>query len=155
MVDQISPAAETVWELQESIQRHARYSLGKRWCDLSTQDRFNSVALAVRDQMVDRMLETEDRYRRSDSKHLYYVSIEFLIGQSLGNNLHNLGIRDSCREALRLLGSDLGELEATEPDAALGNGGLGRLAACFLDSLATLGMPGNGYGINYEYGLFK
>ena len=141
--------------LQESIQRHARYSLGKNWRDLSARDRFNAVALAVRDQLVDRMLETEERYRKTDSKRLYYVSIEFLIGQSLGTNLHNLGIRESCRQALCNLGADLAELEDSEPDAALGNGGLGRLAACFLDSLATLGMPGYGYGINYEYGLFK
>ena len=141
--------------LQESIQRHARYSLGKTWSELSVRERFHAVALAVRDRMVDRMLETEDRYRRGDSKRLYYLSIEFLIGQSLGSNLLNLGIREECHEALRNLGSDLEELEESEPDAALGNGGLGRLAACFLDSLATLGMPGHGYGINYEYGLFK
>ena len=101
------------------------------------------------------MLETEERYRQRDPKRLYYLSIEFLIGQSLGNNLLNLGIRESCREALSNLGADLDEVEETEPDPALGNGGLGRLAACFLDSLATFGMPGYGYGINYEYGLFK
>ena len=141
--------------LQESIERHARYSLGKRWRDLTARDRFDAVALAVRDQMVDRMLETEERYGRNDPKRLYYLSIEFLIGQSLGNNLLNLGIRESCREALKTLGADLEDVEASEPDAALGNGGLGRLAACFLDSLAALGMPGYGYGINYEYGLFK
>jgi starch phosphorylase len=145
----------TLADLKDSIRRHARYSLGKNWSDLSVRDRFNAVALAVRDQLVDRMLETDDRYRRNDSKRLYYLSIEFLIGQSLGNNLHNLGVGEACREALKSLGSDLEELEASEPDAALGNGGLGRLAACFLDSLATLGMPGYGYGINYEYGLFK
>jgi len=145
----------TVEDLKDSIQRHARYSLGKNWSDLSARDRFNAVALAVRGQLIDRMLETEDRYRRTGSKRLYYLSIEFLIGQSLGNNLHNFGIREACREALKSLGSDLEEIEASEPDAALGNGGLGRLAACFLDSLATLGMPGYGYGINYEYGLFK
>jgi starch phosphorylase len=142
-------------DLREAIQWHAKYSLGKSWPDLSARDRFNAVALAVRDRMVDRMLETEERYQQTDSKRLYYLSIEFLIGQSLGNNLQNLGIREACREALSMLGSDLDAIEATEPDAALGNGGLGRLAACFLDSLATLGMPGYGYGINYEYGLFR
>jgi starch phosphorylase len=146
---------DSVSSLQESIERHARYSLGKHWRDLTARDRFDAVALAVRDQMVDRMLETEERYRRSDPKRLYYLSIEFLIGQSLGNNLLNLGIRESCQEALRNLGAGLDEVEESEPDAALGNGGLGRLAACFLDSLATLGMPGYGYGIDYEYGLFK
>ena len=141
--------------LEESIQRHARYSLGKAWRDLSPRDRFAAVALAVRDRMLDLSFETEERYRQQDSKRLYYLSIEFLIGQSLANNLLNLGMREACRQALRNLGADLDEIEAGEPDAALGNGGLGRLAACFLDSLATLGMPGYGYGINYEYGLFK
>jgi glycogen phosphorylase len=155
MGTQGSSIGDSTFALQESIERHARYSLGRNWRDLSTRDRFNAVALAVRDRMVDRMLETEERYRQSDSKRLYYISIEFLIGQSLGTNLDNLGIRELCRQALSNLGADLTELEESEPDAALGNGGLGRLAACFLDSLATLGMAGFGYGINYEYGLFK
>lgn len=141
--------------LEQSIQRHAKYSLGANWRDLSARARFDAVALAVRELLIDGMLETEERYRERDARRLYYVSIEFLIGQSLGNNLHSLGIREICREALRNLGSGLDELEAIEPDAALGNGGLGRLAACYLDSLATLGMPGYGYGINYEYGLFR
>lgn len=141
--------------LQNAICRHAIYSLGRPWQGLSSYNRFVAVALAVRDQMIDRLLESEVRYRRKDAKRMYYLSIEFLIGRSLGANLRNLGMYESCREALHCLGTDLQELEEVEPDAALGNGGLGRLAACFLDSLATLGMPGFGYGINYEFGLFK
>ena len=147
--------SDPVSTFQASILQHAKYSLGKEWGDLSGEDRFAAVALAVRDLFMDRMLETEGRYRQNDPKRLYYLSIEFLMGQSLGNNLVNLGMRDLCSQALRNLGSDIEEIEASEPDAALGNGGLGRLAACYLDSLATLGMPGYGYGINYEYGLFK
>ncbi|MBI4525408.1 MAG: glycogen/starch/alpha-glucan phosphorylase [Deltaproteobacteria bacterium] len=145
----------SVSDLQESICRHAKYSLGKAWRDLSQRDLFTAVALAVRDRMVDRFLETEERYRQRDPKRLYYLSIEFLIGQSLGSNLRNLGIRELCRQALRNLRADLEAVEESEADPALGNGGLGRLAACFLDSLASLGMPGFGYGIHYEYGLFK
>ena len=116
---------------------------------------FNAVALSVRDRLVDQMLETEERYRKDAPKRINYLSIEFLIGQSLGNHLHNLGIRDLYRQALSNFGADLEAVEECEEDAALGNGGLGRLAACFLDSFATLGIPACGYGINYEYGLFK
>lgn len=148
-------SVQDVAALEEAFERHARYSLGNAWGELSRRDQFNSVALAVRDRMMDLHLETEQRYRKQDAKRLYYLSIEFLIGRSLGSNLHNLGMYETCRAALGNLGVDLEELEECEPDAALGNGGLGRLAACFLDSLATLGMPGFGYGINYEYGLFK
>ena len=92
--------AELVSSIQESIRRHARYSLGKAWNDLSGRELFNAVALSVRDRLVDRMLETEERYRRDDPKRINYLSIEFLIGQSLGNHLHNLGIRDLYRQAL-------------------------------------------------------
>jgi len=152
---QPAAGADTVAQLQSSIERRAMYSLGKEWHDLSLPDRYSAVALAVRDRMVERMLATETRYREQDAKRLYYLSIEFLIGRSLGMNLRNLGLYESCRRALKNLGTDLPEMEESEPDAALGNGGLGRLAACFLDSFATLAMPGYGYGINYEYGLFK
>jgi len=152
---QESAAIDVVSALQESIRRHATYSLGKAWRDLSARDRFTAVALAVRDQLVERFLETAERYQHKDPKRLYYLSIEFLLGQSLGHNLQNLRMRELYRQALSRLGVELEEVEQTEADAALGNGGLGRLAACFLDSLATLGMPGYGYGINYEYGLFK
>jgi starch phosphorylase len=145
----------SVSAIQDSICRHAKYSLGQAWSELSPVELFNAVALSVRDHLVDRFLSTQQRKQQSDPKRLYYLSIEFLIGQSLASNLYNLGMRESYRQALHNLGADLETVERSEADAALGNGGLGRLAACFLDSLATLGMPGYGYGINYEYGLFK
>ncbi|MEW6127169.1 MAG: glycogen/starch/alpha-glucan phosphorylase [Acidobacteriota bacterium] len=140
---------------ENSLIRHARYLIGKEWQDLSGYERFQVVAMSVRDRLVDRMIETKQRYKQSDAKRLYYLSMEFLMGRLLGNNLINLGVMEACREALIRYGVDLEEVREEEPDAALGNGGLGRLAACFLDSLATLNMPGYGYGINYEYGLFK
>jgi starch phosphorylase len=155
MNSQKSAATDSVPAIQEAILRQVKYSLGKAKRDLSTRDMFTAVALAVRDRLVERMLETEERFRQQDPKRLYYLSIEFLIGQSLGNNLLNLQVREQYRQALSGLGASLDEIEASEEDPALGNGGLGRLAACFLDSLATLGMPGYGYGIHYEYGLFK
>src|SRR5919197_30583 len=145
----------SVAALQASIRHHVRYSLGKEWQHLSGAELFRAVALAVRDRLVDRMLATEARYRQAHAKRLYYLSIEFLMGRSLSNNLYNLGLYELCQEALRALGVELAMVEESERDAALGNGGLGRLAACLLDSLATLDMPGYGYGINYEYGLFK
>ncbi|OFW28733.1 MAG: glycogen phosphorylase [Acidobacteria bacterium RIFCSPLOWO2_12_FULL_65_11] len=141
--------------LRESIERHARYSLAQPWESLSVRQIFECVSLALRDLMVDRRLATERRYRQADAKQLYYVSIEYLLGRMLVNNLSNLGLYDLCRETLRQMGASLEVVEECEPDAALGNGGLGRLAACFLDSLATLDMPSYGYGINYEYGLFR
>src|SRR5215467_13237737 len=141
--------------MQEAICRHALYSLGKDCKELAASDLFRCLALAVRDRMVEGMLATEARYQKADAKRLYYLSMEFLIGRSLGNNLVNLGLLDSCRETLVKLGYDLEEVRERESDAALGNGGLGRLAACFLDSLATLGLAGYGYGIHYEYGLFR
>lgn len=140
---------------EEAIFRHARLSLGKRWASLSQIEQFWATCHAVRDQLVEKMIETDERYEHAEAKRLYYLSMEFLIGRSLGNNLYNLGIFDDCKQLLSELGVDIEELREQEADAALGNGGLGRLAACFLDSLATLGLPGYGYGINYEYGLFK
>jgi len=141
--------------LLTEIQRQVRYGLGKEWQQVSRDDLFRAVALTARDRMVDGMLETERRFQAADAKRLYYLSLEFLIGRSLSSNLANLGIMDECRDMFLKLGVDLEEVQEHEPDAALGNGGLGRLAACFLDSLATLHMPGFGYGINYEFGLFR
>ncbi len=153
--DTVSQHQLLVSSLQASIRRHARYSLGLEWDEMTCDDMFKAVSMAARDLLIDGMLETEHRYERADAKRLYYLSMEFLMGRSLGNNLYNLGIHDVCNDALLGLGVDLEEVRECERDAALGNGGLGRLAACFLDSLATLGMPGFGYGINYQYGLFK
>ncbi len=155
MHDQNRAETDAVGAIQAAIGRHATYALAKAWRDLSPDERLTAVALAVRDQMVERYLETEARYARQDPKRLYYLSMEFLLGPSLRNNLSNLQIREVYKQALGNLGADLDAIEESEIDAALGNGGLGRLAACFLESLATLGMPGYGYGINYEYGLFK
>lgn len=155
MHDVPMPALNNMQTMQEAILRHAKYTLAKRWEDLTKRDVFLAASLAVRDSLIDGMLDTEENYQQVDAKCLYYLSMEFLVGRSLGNNLINLGVFDACAAALEELGVDLEEVRASESDAALGNGGLGRLAACFLDSLATLGMPGFGYGINYQYGLFK
>jgi len=142
-------------EIDAEICRHMRYALGRDCEHLSQRELFWSVALMARDKMVDGMFAMEQRYTDAKAKRLYYLSMEFLMGRTLGNTLINLGLWNACREALEARGADLDEVREHEPDAALGNGGLGRLAACFLDSLATLGMPGYGYGINYEYGLFR
>jgi starch phosphorylase len=145
----------TTSALHESIYQHLKYSLGKTQENSSRRELFLAVVLAVRDRLVDRMLHTEEQYHKADAKRVYYLSMEFLIGRSLDNNLTNLGLVELCREVLGDMSLNLEDVLDNEDDAALGNGGLGRLAACFLDSLATLHMPGYGYGINYEYGSFK
>ena len=141
--------------LKKDIVRHIRLSLGKQQEECSERDYYLALSYVLRDRMLERMLETENRYRQADAKRLYYLSMEFLIGRSLGNNLINLDLFEAGREALTALGVDLEEVRDQEVDAGLGNGGLGRLAACFIDSLATMHMPGFGYGIHYEFGLFK
>lgn len=149
------PDAVTARHLEERIRAHVRYTLVREWEDLEPSQLLQAVALAVRDLLAEGALETERRVRAAGAKRIYYLSIEYLIGRSLSNNLRNLGLYDLCRTTLKRLGVDLGDLLECEPDAALGNGGLGRLAACFLDSMATLGYAGMGYGINYEHGLFR
>ena len=116
---------------------------------------FNAVALATKDAIIDAWLATQEQMKKQDPKIVYYMSMEFLMGRALGNNLINLTFYDEVKEALQELGCDLNLIEDQEPDAALGNGGLGRLAACFLDSLATLGYAAYGCGIRYHYGMFK
>ncbi|HSG38714.1 MAG TPA: glycogen/starch/alpha-glucan phosphorylase, partial [Thermoanaerobaculia bacterium] len=117
-------------------------------------DRYLAVAHAVRDRMMRRWVQTQQAYYRSGGKRVYYLSLEFLMGKALENNLINLGLHAPMRDALSGLGIDLDELYDQESDAGLGNGGLGRLAACFLDSMATLALPAHGYGIRYEFGIF-
>ncbi|HJU12270.1 MAG TPA: glycogen/starch/alpha-glucan phosphorylase [Candidatus Binataceae bacterium] len=141
--------------LEQLIGHHIRFSTAKPRNRLSRRDWYYVTALAVRDMLVERMLTAQARFERVAAKKLYYLSLEYLIGRSLENNLFNLGIIDHCRELLAKNGIDLQSLFDEEVDAGLGNGGLGRLAACILDSLATIGMPGYGYGINYEFGLFR
>ncbi len=141
--------------LREGIEAFLRFARGKVWQEASMRERLHALSVAVRRPMLDAMRETERRYRDQDSKRLYYLSMEFLMGRALGNNLTNLELYDEAKSIIAELGADLEELRSLEHDAALGNGGLGRLAACFLDSLASQNLPGFGYGINYEFGLFS
>ncbi len=141
--------------LREGIDSFLRVARGKLWNEASPREKLEALSVAVRRPALDAMRDSERRYVEQDAKRLYYLSMEFLMGRALGNNLANLGLYDDTKAIMSELGADLDELEALEPDAALGNGGLGRLAACFLDSLATLDYPGFGYGINYEFGLFR
>ncbi|WP_410983941.1 glycogen/starch/alpha-glucan phosphorylase [Bacillus cereus] len=127
---------------------------GKSFKDSTSRDQYNTLGHMVREYMNQHWITTNERYRAGNQKQMYYLSIEFLLGRLLGSNLLNLGIRDVCEQGLSELGISLKELEESEADAGLGNGGLGRLAACFLDSLASLNLPGHGCGIRYKHGLF-
>ena len=127
----------------------------KKIGEASQQQIFQAVSYAVKDIIIDDWLATEAEYRKQDAKTVYYMSMEFLMGRALGNNLINMTAYKDVAEALEEMGLDLNLIEDQEPDAALGNGGLGRLAACFLDSLASLNYPAYGCGIRYRYGMFK
>ena len=131
-------------------------NLFRKTIDEATQEQvFQAVSYAVKDHIIDRWIATQKAYEEKNAKTVYYLSMEFLMGRALGNNMINLTCYEQVKEALAELGFDLNVIEDQEPDAALGNGGLGRLAACFLDSLATLGYPAYGCGIRYRYGMFK
>ena len=123
--------------------------------EATSQQLFQAVSYAIKDAIVDHWLETQKVYEKEDPKTVYYLSMEFLMGRALGNNMINLKAYQDVKDALNELGVDINVIEDQEPDAALGNGGLGRLAACFIDSLATLGYPAYGCGIRYRYGMFK
>ncbi len=149
-----SPGRVTTESLKLWFKHHLKYTLVDDKFSATRMDHFISLALSVRDHLVNRWLQTQQSYYENDIKRVYYLSMEFLIGRLLTNNLINLGIYDEYKLALDELGHDIHELEETEVEAGLGNGGLGRLAACFLDSIASLGIPGYGYGIRYEFGIF-
>jgi starch phosphorylase len=137
------------------IRRYYGNFLGRDRHCRSTHYPYQALALALRDRLMERWKRTRKAYEQADAKHAYYLSLEFLMGRTLGNALLNLGLDDTAGDSLRRLGLDLEELMEVEHDAGLGNGGLGRLAACFLDSCATLQLPVMGYGIRYEYGMFR
>jgi len=139
----------------KSFLEHLEYTLGKDKYSATKYDRYNALAYAVRKHLVERWLDTQQAYYHSDNKRVYYLSMEFLMGRTLGNALINLGLYEEFREAISSLGQDFDEILSEEQDAGLGNGGLGRLAACFLDSMATMSIPAYGYGIRYEYGIFR
>src|SRR3989440_4591803 len=141
--------------LLHSFTNHLLYSLAKDQYTATTRDRFMALALTARDRLIERWISTQQRYYKKDAKRVYYLSAEFLMGRALANNLINLGLYDVARDAMKMINLDLADLLEQETDAGLGNGGLGRLAACFLDSMATLSLPAYGYGIRYEFGIFE
>jgi starch phosphorylase len=142
-------------KLKESYRHHLEVSLAKRPDHASDHDRYQALALAIRDLLVNKWINTSITYEEKNPRSVYYISLEYLIGRSLGNSMINLEVFDTAKEAMSELGFDIEEIREEEMDAGLGNGGLGRLAACFLDSMATLELPAVGYGIRYEYGIFK
>jgi len=139
---------------REDIKEHLRYTLAKDKYSSTNWDNYRSVVLSVMDRLHDRWIETQQHYYKKDVKRTYYLSMEYLIGRLLDNMLINLGLQDVAAEAMAEVGLDYDRVREAEWDAGLGNGGLGRLAACFLDSMATIGIPAIGYGIRYDYGIF-
>ncbi len=161
------PEMEKIWDLIADYRRmdseglihsmahHLEFSQCKNRYTAEDFDVYRSLATSLRDRLVEFWNDTQQTYHLNPIRQVYYLSLEYLIGRSLRNNLINLGIYEECREALRLIGYELDEIEEMEVDAGLGNGGLGRLASCFLDSMATLQLPAHAYGIRYEFGIFE
>jgi starch phosphorylase len=141
--------------IQADFVRHLKLTLGRDRYTATLHDRYLALALAIRDRLIDRWIRTQQTHHNRQVKRVYYLSMEYLTGRSLGNNVINLMMEDAVREAMANLGLDWVDLRDEEVDAGLGNGGLGRLAACFLESLATMQMPAMGYGLRYDYGIFR
>src|SRR3712207_3293946 len=146
---------EDVATLRRTIIAKLTYAVGKDPLTASDRDWFIATALAVRDRAVERWLASTRATKAEKRKRVYYLSLEFLIGRLLLDSLNNLGLTETMRAALGELGVDLEDLRSLEPDPALGNGGLGRVAACYMESMASLGIPAHGYGIRYDHGLFQ
>ena len=140
---------------KQSVKDNVRTLYRRTLEEATPQQIFQAVSYAVKDVIINDWMATQKAYEEKDPKTVYYMSMEFLMGRALGNNLINLTAYEPVKEALAEMGLDLNVIEDQEPDAALGNGGLGRLAACFLDSLATLGYSAYGCGVRYRYGMFK
>ncbi|MBQ9156584.1 MAG: glycogen/starch/alpha-glucan phosphorylase [Eubacterium sp.] len=140
---------------KKEVESNARLLFRRNLDECDMQQVYQAVAFSIKDDIIDNWIATHKAFDRENKKIVYYMSMEFLMGRALGNTMINLTCYDEVREALEEMGFDLNVIEDQEPDAALGNGGLGRLAACFLDSLATLGYPAYGCGIRYHYGMFK
>ena len=141
--------------IKDEIKKNVRHLYRKEFKEATEKEIFQAVSLVVKDEIIDDWLATQKAMEKEDPKTVYYMSMEFLMGRALGNNMLNLCVYDEFKQALDELGVDIVSIEDQEPDPALGNGGLGRLAACFLDSLSTLGYPAYGCGIRYRYGMFK
>jgi len=141
--------------IQADFVSHLMHTLGRDCYSATLHDRYLALALAIRDRLIERWVRTQQTHHRRQVKRVYYLSMEYLIGRSLGNNVINLMMEDAVREAMGDLGLDWVDLRDEEVDAGLGNGGLGRLAACFLESLATMQIPAMGYGLRYDYGIFR
>ena len=142
-------------EFKKSIIENVKNQYRRTIDEATPQQIFQALSYAIKDVIIDDWIATQKQFDETGAKKVYYLSMEFLMGRALGNNIINLGAKKAVKEALEELGFDLNAIEDQEPDPALGNGGLGRLAACFLDSLATLGYPAYGCGIRYHYGMFK
>ncbi|MBD0320144.1 MAG: glycogen/starch/alpha-glucan phosphorylase, partial [Gemmatimonadetes bacterium] len=141
--------------LKRAIDDHIKYTLARDRSTATERDVYMSAAWTLRDRMAGHWADTQARYHAQNAKRVYYLSLEFLMGRTFGNAVLNLGLEGAAAEALEEVGYRVEELEQVEPDAGLGNGGLGRLAACYLDSMATLELPGYGYGIRYQHGIFR
>ncbi|MFH1836568.1 MAG: glycogen/starch/alpha-glucan phosphorylase, partial [Candidatus Omnitrophota bacterium] len=155
MEKSIKDNQEVIQELKDSFMHNRKYSLAKDVYTATEYDNYRSMAMAIRDHLIDKWILTQQRYHDENCKRVYYFSLEFLPGQLLGNSILNSGLEEESKKAMEELGLSLERLYDQEKDPGLGNGGLGRLAACFLDSMATLGIPATGYGIRYDYGIFK